>query len=1165
MKNSKSSLRSLCLFCFGLIALTPITVVADEIESESVAEKGAAQQEETKKTKASKEADKQKESVAQAELQYSKWSDKINVPDPVAISFDNQGRAYVTQTQRRKSQDLDIRQNQDWIPNDLSFQSVEDKKNFYLQQLDPDKVDPKARNKRVPDLNKDGQHDVKDLRILSEKIHRLSDIDGDGKADKFELFSAGFRTEVTGILAGVLAHEGSVYATVAPDVWKLTDTDNDGRADTRQVMAHGFGVHIAYAGHDMHGLTVGPDGRIYWSVGDKGISVKTYDGREFRFPNQGGVMRCDINGQNFEVFAHGLRNVQELAFDQFGNLFGVDNDADQPNERERFVSIVEGMDAGWRCNYQYRGGKYNPWTREKLWETYFEDQPAYIIPPLSHSINGPAGFAFNPGTALSPAFKDYFFLTGAPGGQQIAFQVQPDGAKFKMVNRRKVGNGIPLVGINFAPDGGLYGVDWGGGYPLNQMGAVWKIDDPNHANSEKRTEVKTLLASGVKKFNDAKLLNLLGHEDQRVRLAAQFEMVNRERAQKLGGYALDQERPLLGRIHAIWGLGQSFRLRGNRQSRSTVRETDFLEELLRDPNEEILFQALRTAQEFPKFRGRIVRKFLNSDSDRIVKIAAMALGKLKDSDSRDEIIQRAAKLTPDQTYLRHAFSMALAGCCSERELGDLSKHESECLRICSVVALRMKKSPMVSKFLGDQSNWVAAESARAIHDDFTIPEAIPELALIVEGLQGNSSKDSKSDAFVLRAINANYLLGTPECALRLARYVADPNQSQSNRIFALKLLEQWGPEFCLDSVTGRYRDFSKQKRNFTSEKTLDSLKESITKILQDPNGTIQSAALRISTRSGVNVSEETLQSLVSSEKSNEKVRISALELIAKSDSKGIVEAIQMGLASKRSSLRQRALQLLCKRSPEMAATEIEKLLDGKTPIRERQNAISQLRFVGNFASRSLQNLWKRALNSEIEKDDSEDAVMLELIETTTAILNQSQKHDPEMVNFLKTSLESHRAKAESIDDKAKRKSYLMYGGDASKGKDIFQNHISAQCARCHKIGKKGSTVGPDLTKIAGTRDSLHLLRAILAPSADIDAKYRMQLVTLYSGQTRQGVLLSKNKKEIRIADTNGKTIKIATDDIEDQSELSESIMPDMKDVISDRQVRDLVEYLKTLR
>ena len=77
-------------------------------------------------------------------------------------------------------------------------------------------------------------------------------------------------------------------------------------------------------------------------------------------------MRANPDGSEFEVYAHGLRNPQEIAFDAYGNLLSVDNDGDHKGEHERFVHIVEGSDTGWRINWQF--GKYDQPNEEyKVW------------------------------------------------------------------------------------------------------------------------------------------------------------------------------------------------------------------------------------------------------------------------------------------------------------------------------------------------------------------------------------------------------------------------------------------------------------------------------------------------------------------------------------------------------------------------------------------------------------------------------------------------------------------------------------------------------------------------------------------------------------------------------------------------------------------------------
>ena len=139
-------------------------------------------------------------------LTAEKWSAGINVPDPVACSVDEQGRVFVTSTARRKVGDLDIRDWTGWISDDQSFQSIEDKVDFYHRVLAP------GGQPRGPltDANHDGSTDWRDLTVPTERIYRLVDSNADGRADQITTFAEDFQTEVTGIAAGVLAWSGSV-------------------------------------------------------------------------------------------------------------------------------------------------------------------------------------------------------------------------------------------------------------------------------------------------------------------------------------------------------------------------------------------------------------------------------------------------------------------------------------------------------------------------------------------------------------------------------------------------------------------------------------------------------------------------------------------------------------------------------------------------------------------------------------------------------------------------------------------------------------------------------------------------------------------------------------------------------------------------------------------
>ena len=211
----------------------------------------------------------------------------------------------------------------------------------------------------------------------------LEDTQGTGKADRSTIFAGGFNGELEGLGAGVLARKGDVYYTDIPNLWLLRDAKHTGTAQERTSLSYGYGVHYNYAGHDLHAPIIGPDGRLYFSIGDRGLHVVTKEGKTLDYPDTGSVLRCNLDGTGLEVFAYGVRNPQDLAFDDHGNLFTGDNNCDY-GDAARLVYIVQDGDSGWRVPNQF--SETTPagvWNSEKLWYLHFPDQAAYLVPPTS--------------------------------------------------------------------------------------------------------------------------------------------------------------------------------------------------------------------------------------------------------------------------------------------------------------------------------------------------------------------------------------------------------------------------------------------------------------------------------------------------------------------------------------------------------------------------------------------------------------------------------------------------------------------------------------------------------------------------------------------------------------------------------------------------------------
>lgn len=1086
----------------------------------------AAQAPEAKKGGQTRSADMTAPSTG--ELLLHKWSGALNIPDPVACTVDPQGRVYVTTTTRRKVGDLDIREHTQWIPDDVGLTSVDEKSAFLHRELAPGKM--RAPRGSLRDHNGDGSIDWKDLTHHTERIYQVRDTDGDGTADKITVFAEGFNTDVTGIAAGIFYHEGWVYVTIAPDLWRLKDTNDDGVADVREIVAHGFGIHLAYAGHDMHGPMAGPDGRIYWSIGDKGVNVTSREGRTFRYPHEGAVMRVDPDGANFEVYAHGLRNVQEPAFSEFGDLIGVDNDADQPTERERFVHIVEGSDSGWRNHYQYMKTD-SPWMREGLWKPKFPGQPAYILPPLASYSDGPAGFKHDPGTGLSDRQRGFYLLNEFPSGKMRGFRIERDQATFRMVDARIVNDGIMGIGLSWHPDGSLMMADWMGGYPLDELGALWRVDAKGGAENPRRKEVHAILQAGFSARADGELAGQLGHVDQRVRQGAQFELAKRGRGEPLLAAARDSKASLLARIHGLWGYGQLFR-RGAAEAAPIV-------DLLRDADAEIRAQAVKVlgdaATSGAKAAGRALVALLADASPRTRLQAAIAVAKYRETSAVEPLFALAAKDGADPV-LRQAAVIGLSGCASAEQLAAKRADPSLPVRLAAVISLRRLGSPAIALYLKDQDALVVGEAARGIHDDRSIADALPALAALVDG-------PARTDAIARRAMNACLRVGTPEWAAKLLTFALNDATPRHLRAEALTTLRLWKEPPRLDLVDGVARSLHPAAIDAVLTPRLGEL-------LALTDAGLKTLAVEIMIAHALKARPEQVADIVADEKASGELRAQAIRLLAGGvrTGPGFEAALTAALAPQAPApLHCAALELLLPGDPARLAREARTTL-GRTGVVEKQAAIALLaRAAHPDADAVLDQIADSLVKGSIAAPVKLDAI--EALRTRGAA-------QPALAAKLQAYL---------AQPAAARQDELLAGGDIARGRDIVANHLAANCTACHSVeAAGGSEVGPNLRAIGTQRDPAYLLEALLTPSAKIATGYGIVNVTLKNKSEVTGTLASETPEAVVVRLFDGKRQTIPRADIAAQTAPA-SIMPPMAGILQPREIRDVVSYLSSLR
>lgn len=1033
--------------------------------------------------------------------------------NPVAFCFDAQGRCYVAETFRQGKGVEDNRGHMNWLDADLAAETVEGRLEYFKRFL----------GDRLVEYSR--EHD---------RIRRLVDNDGDGVADQATVFADGFNDPLDGTGAGVIVRGDDVYYACIPHVWLLRDTNGDGVADVRETLSSGYGVKVAFRGHDMHGFVFGPDGRLYYSIGDRGLNVKTREGKHLYLPNTGAVLRCEPDGSNLEIFAYGLRNPQELAFNDRGDLFTGDNNSDS-GDRARWVHLVEGGNSGWLMSYQYLPDR-GPWNREKLWHPYHEGQPAYIVPPLANLSDGPSGLAYYPGTGLSEQYRDTFFLCdfrGTPGQSGVrTIGLKPAGASYTVDRQGEFIWRILATDIEFGPRGGVYVSDWVDGWNGLGKGRIYRVFDPVASQTPEAQQVDRLLSEGMAGRSADELAGLLGHADMRIRLAAQFELAGRgDAAVQVLTKVLHESAEPLARRHALWGLTQAAR------QQKLTSPLPILVAALDDRDEEIRAQAANVLGDLrhqPSVDALISK--LGDPSDRVRFFTAISLGKLGDRRAVEPLLALLRQNADRDPFLRHAAVMGLAGTSDVQMLQTAMNDPSVAVRRGVLLAMRRWKSPAVATFLRDADPGLVAEAARAIYDEL-IEEAMPALAELV-------TQPGLPEAALRRAVAANFRLGQPSNAAALAAFAGNDRAEVPTRVFTLQLLGQWAQPSGRDPISCLWRPL--EKRDVRDVQA--AARQYLPGLFAGPAEVRQEAA-KLAAALGLGDAAPLLMKLALDASSPEQGRLDALAALVHLNPPQLAEVIDQTLRDDSPAVRAAATAALAQQRPDAFLTAAPGLLENGT-LPERQAVFTSLGALQNTAADALLVQWlDKLLAGQVPADCQLDLLEAARGRDTAEIKQRLQRYEA----------------SRDVADPLAAWQETLHGGNAARGETLFLHRVDLSCRRCHKVLGQGGDVGPDLTQVAKDKDRRYLLESIVAPSAKIAKNFETLILILDDGTTVSGIVKNQDDKTLSLQTPQGNIVTVEKARIDEQAAGQSAMPQDLVKLLNRRELRDLVEYLSTLK
>ena len=460
------------------------------------------------------------------------------------------------------------------------------------------------------------------VRNEGDRIMILEDTDSDGTADKSTVFYQG--KDVNAAL-GICVLGKKVFVSCSPNVFVFTDDNGDDVPDSKEVLFSG--IKGLQHDHGVHAFTFGPDGKLYFNMGNEGQVLMdahgqvvtdvhsraiTTNGKPFQ---QGLAFRCNADGSNVEVLGHNFRNNYELTVDPYGTIWQSDND-DDGNKGTRINYVMEQGNFGFTDEMTGASWPARRTNMEKeipLRHWHLND-PGVVPNVLQTGAGSPAGITMYEGTMLPEPFRGQ--IIHADAGQNVvrAYPVSNDGAGYTATILNLVegqqDKWFRPVDVTPAPDGSLFIADWYdpgvGGHQAGDLnrGRIYRVTGSDTQYNKTSIDVSSADAA----------IEALTNPNTDVRYQGWMALSNPGPGAENALLRLWKSGNPRHRAQALWLL-----------ARIDEKRTQYLEEALQDKDPNLRITALRVAKGLKIDVLPLVQKILHDSSAQVRREGILCL------------------------------------------------------------------------------------------------------------------------------------------------------------------------------------------------------------------------------------------------------------------------------------------------------------------------------------------------------------------------------------------------------------------------------------------------------------------------------------------------------------------------------------------------------------